>query len=106
MKNNNNSVEKHINRMHYENYMHEKLLKMENNETQVSNNEIKTFCLGLTTLAIVNKYDVKESPSENSMWIIKSDKNTEDFYRKYKNKEFLVEPVVYSRTLLNLITKK
>jgi hypothetical protein len=106
MENNNNSAQKQINKMEYENHMRILLLKMEDDCTQISSDNIKTHDLGLITLAIVNKLDIKESPNEQGLWIIKNNNNMQDFYKKYKNKETLVEPVVFSKTLLNIISKK
>lgn len=105
MKNNNNSTQKQIDRINYENYMRRKLIKMENNTTQIFNDNIKTCDLGLVTLALLNRHELIEIPNEQGVWLIKKNKDMEDLYRKYKNQEVLIDPLVYSKTLANLITK-
>lgn len=102
MRDNNNSSQKQIDRVNYENYMRRKLIKLEKEDTQIINNNIKTYNLGLVTLAIINRHELKEVPNEQGVWQIN---NGKDLYQKYNNKESLVEPLVFSRTLINLINK-
>jgi len=106
MKNNNDSLQKQINSIYYQKYKDKEISKMENEVTQILINHIKTYDLGLITLAIINRCEVEEIPNERGVYLIQKNKNTEDLYQKYKNKETLVEPLVYSRTLLNLINNK
>ena len=106
MRNNNNSIQKQINKINYEKYMSEQLLRIENATTQILNDSIKTHDLGLVTLALLNKHESIEVPNERGVWVIKKNKDMEDLYIKYKNKEALVEPLVYSKTLANLITTR
>lgn len=105
MKNNNNTVQKQINRVGYENHMHRQLLRVENNITQILDDYIKTSDLGLVTLALINNHDLKESHNERGWWLIKKNMKSEDLYINYKNKKALVDPLIYSKTLINLITK-
>lgn len=103
--NNNNSVQKQIDKINYENHIRKLLLKIENNITEILENNIKTNDLGLITLAIINRCEVKEMTNEKGVWLIQKDKKMENLYEEYKNKEVLVEPLVYSRTLINLINQ-
>ena len=57
MRNNNNSIQKQINKINYEKYMSEQLLRIENATTQILNDSIKTHDLGLVTLALLNKHE-------------------------------------------------
>jgi len=100
--NNNNTTQKQIDKMNYEKYMRRKLIKIENSTTQITNNNVKTYDLGFVALAIINKHEPKELSNEQGLWLIN---NGKDLYQKYKNKEVLVEPLVFSRTLTNLINK-
>jgi hypothetical protein len=69
----------------------------------VQGNTIKTCDLGLVTLALLNKHELIEIQNERGVWLIANNKNMEDLYTKYKAKEALVDPLVYSKTLINLI---
>lgn len=102
MRKNNNSTQKQIDKMNYENYMRRKLIKLENENTQIINNNVRTYDLGFVVLAIINRYELKEILNEQGLWLIN---NGKDLYEKYKNKETLTEPLVFSRTLINIINK-
>lgn len=106
MKNKNNSVQIQINKMNYENYLKRQLEKREADTTQILVNHIKTYDLAFVTLLLINKLDLKEVSSEKEAWLVDKNTKTEDLYKRYKNKETLVEPITFSKTFLNLITKK
>ena len=105
MKQKNNSIEKHINKMHYENYLKKQLERIENETTQTLVNHIKTYDLAFVTLSLLNKFDLREMSSEKGAWLIDKNIKNEELYRKYKNKETLIEPVSFAKTLINLINK-
>lgn len=103
--NNNNSVQKQISKMGYENYLKRQLEKIEKDTTQVLVNHIKTYDLGFVCLALLNKCNLQEISSEKGVWLIDKNSKNEDLYKRYKNKETLVEPVVFTKTLINLINQ-
>lgn len=103
---NNNSVQKQIDKMNHENYLKRQLERIENETTQILVNHIKTYDLAFVTLSLLNQLDLKEMSSEKGAWLIDKNTKAEDLYRRYKNKETLVEPVSFAKTLLNLISKK
>lgn len=105
MKNKQNTMQNNINKIMYEKYINKKLLLLEEEKTQILENNIKSCDFGFITLALINKYKIQEMVWEPGFWLIKKDKGLENLYRKYINKEALVEGLVYSRTLINLIIK-
>ena len=105
MKKNNDPIQKQINKINYENHIHKQLFRLEKKVTQIIGNKIRTCDFGLVTLALLNKHDLKKSSNEKEVWLIENTKNMEDLYKKYRNKETLVEPLVYSKTLMNLINE-
>ena len=104
-RNNNNSIQQQIDKTHYENHMRKLLIKIESNTTQILENHIKTYDLGFVCLALLNKSDLQEMSLEKGAWLINKKPEIEELYKKYKAKEALVEPLTYSRTLINLINK-
>jgi uncharacterized protein (DUF2225 family) len=92
--------------MNFENHLKRQLERIENETTRILVNHIKTYDLAFVTLSLLNQLDLREMSSEKGAWLIDKNPKAEDLYKRYKDKETLVEPVSFANTLLNLVSQK